>query len=304
MELHSFISLKAFLLNELGSHKATLYNNCLKTSLLQLSGEKSVLNRVTWPVHTRFSLRCSFPWLNERQQYQNELRLEEEVLPFTNPFIWAKEILNVIWGVGIRVVITRNWILDSLLWGLREVSWEFVLTISYVFHHTGDSNSVWPCRDKQLYDTTMWLWFPRFSTSWLSWGYVMPVVLCYLVMLAYWFASFHSWDLNYSSVPVLAQSCHWFYDTALANKLQVNSFQLCTTQKPWNGVLSPGFGEILWVFHVLKSFWTKSLIHFLSVGILYKWVCVMEKPNYTCFRSKNNIKLNNNKNKLHKLLWS
>lgn len=47
VELYSFISLKASLLNELGSYKAKLYDNCLKTSLLRLSGERSALNRVT-----------------------------------------------------------------------------------------------------------------------------------------------------------------------------------------------------------------------------------------------------------------
>lgn len=47
VELYSFISLKASLLNELGSYKDKLYDNCLETSLLQLSGEKSALNRIT-----------------------------------------------------------------------------------------------------------------------------------------------------------------------------------------------------------------------------------------------------------------
>lgn len=61
MELYSFISLEAFLLNELGSYAAKLYDNFLKISLLQLSGEMSALNRATRPVHIGFSLRGSFP---------------------------------------------------------------------------------------------------------------------------------------------------------------------------------------------------------------------------------------------------
>lgn len=46
VELYSFVSVKASLLNELGSHKAKLYDNCLKTSLFQLSGENLALNKL------------------------------------------------------------------------------------------------------------------------------------------------------------------------------------------------------------------------------------------------------------------
>lgn len=41
-------------------------------------------------MHTGLSLRGLFPWWNERQQHQHELRLEEAVLPFTDPLALAK----------------------------------------------------------------------------------------------------------------------------------------------------------------------------------------------------------------------
>lgn len=123
--------------------------NCLKTSFLQLRREKSALNHLTWPRQTALSLKGLFPRWRERQQHQHELRLAEAVLRLTDVLALAKanSVCDFCFLSSVGIMKTKSWMLDSLLWGLREFSWEFVLTISYVSLCTGDSDSGWACSD-------------------------------------------------------------------------------------------------------------------------------------------------------------